>query len=108
MNFELIISKKAKTDIRDTLVYIKNTLANSKAASSLANLITIEISSLRQFPFSGTPVPDQFLADFGFRFLLINNFKAYYIVDKDTKKVTIVRFLYAGRDYESILNDDLQ
>ncbi|MCR4712979.1 MAG: hypothetical protein K5751_01205 [Treponemataceae bacterium] len=96
MNFELIISEKAKTDIRDTLAYIKNTLANSKAASSLANLITIEISSLRQFPFSGTPVPDQFLADFGFQFLLINNFKAYYIVDKDTKR--LLSFVFFMQD----------
>ena len=62
-----------------------------------------EITSLKQFPFSGTPVPDDFLADLGFRFLLIKNFKAYYIADKDTKKVTIVRFLYAGRDYEKLL-----
>ena len=107
MKFELIISETAKTDIRNTLSYIKDSLGNHKAASELADFITSEIHSLIQFPFSGTPVPDSFLADLGFRFLLIKKFKAYYIADKDKKKVTIVRFLYAGRDYESILKEEV-
>ncbi len=107
MNFELLISDKAKNDIRSSLEYIKNSLNNPRAATNLADLITQEINSLKQFPFSGTPVHEQFLSDFGFRFLLIKNFKAYYITDKESQKVTIVRFLYAGRDYENILKDEM-
>lgn len=105
--FEIIISDTAKQDIRESLFYIKNTLYNSKAASELADKIETDIASLSQFPFSGTPVPDSFLADLGFRFLLIKNYKAYYIADKDKKKVNIIRFLYAGRDYETILKTEI-
>lgn len=107
MNFNLKISENAKIDIKEILAYIKNTLGNPQAATSLADLITSEINTLKQFPFSGTPVPDTFLADLGFRFLLIKNFKAYYIADKDSKEVTIVRFLYSGRNYENILKEEI-
>ena len=85
MKFEIIIVDHAKQDIRENLAYIKNTLCNSKAATELADLIEKEISSLIQFPFSGTPVQDPFLAHYGFRFLLIKNYKVYYIADKDKK-----------------------
>ena len=105
--FEIIIADKAKQDIKETLLYIKNSLGNPKAASALADKIEYEISTLSEFPFSGTPVQDQFLADSGFRFLLIKKFKAYYIADKENNTVSIVRFLYAGRDYESILKDEI-
>ena len=89
------------------MAYIKNTLGNPQAATSLVDLIISEINTLKQFPFSGTPVPDTFLSDLGFRFLLIKNFKAYYIADKGKKEVIIVRFLYSGRDYENILKDKI-
>ena len=107
MNYKLDIADSAKADIKETLAYIKTTLSNPKAASELADLITSEIESLKKFPLSGTPVTDQFLAKYGFRFLLIKNFKAYYIADKSKKLVTIIRFLYAGRDYESILGEEV-
>ena len=104
--FELIISDSAKSDIREALSYIKNTLFNPKAAEELADMIEEEISALAQFPLSGTPVPDQFLADYGFRFLLIKNYKAYYIADKNKKTVNIIRFLHSSRDYENILKSE--
>ena len=107
MNYKLDITDSAKADIKESLAYIKNTLLNSKAATELADLITEEISSLKKFPFSGTSVTDQILADYGFRFLLVKNYKAYYIADKNKKLVTVIRFLYAGRDYESILKEEV-
>ena len=102
---ELIITESAKKDIREALSYISNVLFNKKAASELADMIEEEISMLVQFPLSGTPVPDQFLADYGFRFLLIKSYKAYYITNKRT--VTIIRFLHSSRDYENILKENI-
>ena len=105
--YSIEISESAKADIKEILSYIKDFLHNPKAASNLADLLTQEISSLAQFPFSGTPVQDRFLVNYGFRFLLVNNFKVFYIaLDRpDSKQVRIIRVLYARRDYEKILND---
>ena len=104
--FEIIIADKAKQDIKNTLVYIKENLLNPKAATELADMLESEISSLSQFPLSGTPVPDQFLSDLGFRFLLIKKYKVYYIANEDKQKVNIIRFLHASRDYENILKNE--
>lgn len=104
--FKIIIADNAKQDIKNTLAYIKDILFNPKAATELADMLESEISSLAQFPLSGTPVQDQFLADLGFRFLLIKNYKVYYIADEAKKKVNIIRFLHASRDYEAILKTD--
>ncbi|MCD7958015.1 MAG: type II toxin-antitoxin system RelE/ParE family toxin [Ruminococcus sp.] len=35
----------------------------------------------------------------------VGNYEVYYIVDKDTETVTIVRIFYGGRDVETMLND---
>ena len=105
--FDIIIANTAKQDIKNTLAYIKDTLCNHKAAMELADMIQEEISTLGIFPFSGTPILDSFLADYGFRFLLVKNYKVYYIADKENQKVSIIRFLHATRDYESILKKEV-
>ncbi|MBQ9206333.1 MAG: type II toxin-antitoxin system RelE/ParE family toxin [Treponema sp.] len=107
--YSIEISASAKSDIEEILSYIKDTLGNPKAASNLADLMTKEISALSRHPFSGTPVQDRFLANYGFRFVLIKNFKAFYIVSEngEEKTVQIVRVLYARRDYETILSEEI-
>ena len=105
--YKIEISEAAKADIKEILSYIKDSLHNPKAASNLADLLAREISSLSQHPHSGTPVQDRFLANYGFRFLLVKNFKVFYItIDQvDNNQVHIIRVLYARRDYETILNN---
>ncbi len=105
--FEIVIADIAKQDIKNNLAYINYTLCNHKAAAELADEIEKEISLLSQFPLSGTPVSDAFLADYGFRFLLIKNYKVYYVADKDKREVNIIRFLHATRDYENILKNEV-
>lgn len=107
--YKLDISETAKADIKEILSYIKNSLQNPKAATNLADLFTSEISSLARHPFSGTPVQDKFLSQYGFRYLLVKNFKFFYVVSEsdEGKTVKIVRVLYARRDYESILSEEI-
>ena len=103
------ISESAKSDIEEILTYIKVSLQNPKAATNLADLLTREISSLANHPFSGIPLQDKFLADYGFRFLLVKNFKVFYVVSeqKENKQIRIVRVLYARRDYAAILSGEV-
>lgn len=107
---KLNITDTAKADIKETLSYIKDTLCNPKAASTMADLITEEFSLLLDNPKSGPKVNDQFLAEYGFRFLLIKNYKAYYLLSEEDDNITIniIRFLYARRDFESILSEEIE
>ena len=104
---KIIISDSAKTDIKETLSYIKNTLHNPQAASNLAQQITDEFHLLIDHPKSGPLVKDKFLANYGFRFLLIKNYKAYYFLSETNEGIiiNITRFLYAARNYETILKN---
>ena len=106
--YKIEISESAEADIKEILSYIKDSLHNPMAASNLADLFVQEISSLAKHPYSGTPVQDRFLANYGFRFLLVKNFKVFYITvnQKGYKQVRIIRVLYARRDYEKILEGE--
>ncbi|MCQ2587623.1 MAG: type II toxin-antitoxin system RelE/ParE family toxin [Treponema sp.] len=106
---KLIISDSAKADIRETLTYIKETLHNPKAASTLADTITEELHLLVLHPKSGPVVNDPFLAECGIRSLLINNYRAFYSIqeESDSTTVNIIRFLYARRDFETILKNEI-
>ena len=81
--FEIIITDKAKQDIKKTLAYIKEKLFNPKAATELADMLESEISSLSLFPLSGTPVPDQFLSDFDLRPNLMDYYKRHIGVARE-------------------------
>lgn len=106
---EVVITDSAKTDIKNSISYIKDILCNQKAASNLSDEIIEEIQLLKDNPRSGPYVKDFFLANLGFRFLLIKNYKVYYLInrDKDKETIQIVRFLHSKMDYETILKNEL-
>ena len=106
---KLIISNSAKQDIQDALSYIKYTLCNPKAATNLADLITEKFELLLEQPQIGSLVSDSFLCECGIRSLLIKNYRAFYTISETENSTTIniIRLLYAKRDFEIILKNDL-
>ena len=44
----------------------------------------------------------------GMRFLPVDNFTVYYLVDNDEGKVSIVRIFYSGRDVEHIIQTGIE
>lgn len=103
--YQIHITDAATTDIKEALTYIKDRLQNPVAASNLADEISEQLSLLKEYPYVGHQLRDSFLMETGIRCLLIKNYRAFYIVSEevDKKTVTIIRFLYARREYESIL-----
>jgi len=107
---EVEITETAKKDIEECLLYIRNDLSNEKAASKLADEIVSQIELLGQHPYSGPVVQDDILAEKGIRFILIKNYKLYYIVIRTQEiiKIFIIRFLYARMDYENQIFKNFQ
>lgn len=105
---DIVISNSAKKDIESSLLYIRDVLQNPLAATKLADSIASQIDLLKQHPKSGPKVQDTFLAEQGFRFLLIKNYKLYYIIKTDGTKITIliIRFLFSKMNYEKILKTE--
>ena len=103
MNYTIHITGKAERDLNDAVDYIDYNLLNPLAADRLLEKTEAEINKLATMPKRHKIVDDPVLAAWGIRFIRINNYLAFYIVDEENKIVHLVRFLYGKRDWISIL-----
>ena len=118
MSYQVHITSTAEHDIMRAADYIEFTLKNPDAADNLLDAATEQISSLADLPQffvaekkrSRAPLPQKFclvddpvLASWGIRFVIINNYLAFYTIDEEKQTVIIVRFLYQKSNWTSIL-----
>ena len=102
-SFSAIISKDAKLDIKSASSYIEFTLHNPSATDSLLNELNKEIRALEDNPFISAVVDDPFFKPVGLRFSIIKNYLLFYTVSPQEKTITILRFLYGRRNWQTIL-----
>ena len=76
---------------------------NPDAADNLLDAATEQIGSLADLPQKFRLVDDPVLASWGIRFVIINNYLAFYTIDEEKQTVIIVRFLYQKSNWTSIL-----
>ena len=93
----------ARQDLVGIVRYISRELANPAAAERLAGELTAAAEGLRQFPYAHPAVaPIRPLAH-EYRRLRVKNYLLFYWVDEESRMVTVVRVLYARRDFEKLL-----
>lgn len=97
--FKVKIYPTAKQDLLDIVEYL-NTLS-PEAALRIYDKITAEILSLARMPERFPRPRDLALAAKGYRYLIVEKYLVFYIVEHDT--VQIRRILYGRRDYRSLL-----
>lgn len=76
---------------------------NPNAADNLLDAATEQIGSLADLPQKFHLVDDPVLASWGIRFVIINNYLAFYTIDEEKQTVIIVRFLYQKSNWTAIL-----
>lgn len=103
MNYQVHITKTAEHDIAKAADYIEFVLKNPQAADHLLDVATEKIGELTQMPEKLQLVDDPVLAGWGIRFIMVNNYLAFYTIDEDKKVVIIVRFLYQKSNWNTIL-----
>lgn len=86
--------------------YIEFTLFNPQAADDLLDKADQEIGSLTELPYTHQLVNDPFLNALGIRFVMVNDYIAFFLIDEEEKTVYIVRFLYEKRNWMQILKDE--
>jgi plasmid stabilization system protein ParE len=106
MNYNIHITFKAERDLGEAADYIEFNLRNSQSADDLLDKAAEEINSLSSMPQRFRLVDDPVLASWGIRFITVNNYLAFYIIDEDSHTVHILRFLYAKRNWISILQNE--
>lgn len=107
MSYQVHITFTAEHDIMCAADYIKFTLKNSDAAVNLLDAVTEQIGSLADLPQKFRLVDDPVLAGWGIRFVIINNYLAFYTINEEKQTVIIVRFLYQKSNWTSILRQGL-
>ncbi len=101
--YKIVVTDPAQKDLQNAVSYISNELKNKQAAINLLDLVEDTVKSLTDMPERYAVVDDEILSRGGFRFIQIKNYLLFYIVRKDIQTVVIQRFLYARRDWMSIL-----
>ena len=103
MNYQLLITSTAEHDIMRAVDYIEFVLKNPQAADNLLDTVSKQIGTLSEFPQKFRIVDDPVLASWEIRFVIINNYLAFYTINEEKQTVIVVRFLYKKRNWYSIL-----
>jgi plasmid stabilization system protein ParE len=98
-------TEPAEADLLDTLKYITDVLKAPSAASRLLINIEEQVKILKTSPFCCALVDDEYLCVKGIRSLLVKNYQVFYIIKEDEKIVSIIRILYARRDWVFLLKN---
>lgn len=105
MSYQIHITSTAERDIMGAVDYIEFNLKNPDAADHLLDEATKQINSLSDLPEKFRLADDPVLASWGIRFVIVNNYLAFYTIDEDRKLVIVVRFLYQKSNWNTILRN---
>jgi plasmid stabilization system protein ParE len=105
--FTLTFSSKINDDILSSIGYIKNTLQAPMAAENHVEELIKSFEKLKENPYSGPSVHDEYLASQEIRFIMVKNYILIYYIDEKNKEVFLYRFMYARRDWINILTKEL-
>ena len=89
----------AENDLAEILIYIA--ADNPTAAEKLANTIERRLGRLQKHPHSGHIPADHRIAQMGYRYLVIENYLVFYVVE--STEVFIHRIIHGARDYKELL-----
>ena len=103
MNYDILYSPEALEDLRSIYKYIAFELQASESAEGQVKRIRSAIRKLDTFPEGHSRVDWDPWSAMGMRFLPVDNFIVYYMVDNVDRKVQVVRIFYGGRDIEHII-----
>ena len=106
MNYQLHITKNAEQDLMNAADYIEFTLLNPQAADDLLDKAEEVIGDLASLPQRNKLIEDPVLKAWGIRFILVNNYIAFYTIAEETKTVHILRFVYGKRNWLQLLKSE--
>lgn len=103
-SYSVVYSPEAIDDLREVYSYIAFTLLAPETAEKQLNRIRKEIRSLDFMPSRYALVEWEPWQSMEMHKVPVDNFVVYYIVDDDSRIVTVIRIFYGGRDVANIVN----
>ena len=105
MIYEVIITDQANTDLRGIYEYITFELLSPDNAAGQLDRLEEHILGLEEFPEKYRLYGNEPWHSRGLRVMPVDNYLVFYIPDKDTGIVTVIRVMYEGRNVENQLNN---
>jgi plasmid stabilization system protein ParE len=103
MSYNIHITAAAERDLIRAADHIEFVLKNPKAADDLLDEAEKQVNSLSDFPEKFQLVDDPILASWGIRFVIVNNYLAFYKISEDENLIIVVRFLFQKSNWNAIL-----
>ena len=103
--FEVTISEQAEQDLRGIFEYIAFELLAPENANSQLTRLELAIEKLESFPEKHRRYEREPWRSRNLRVMPVDNYCVFYILDKETMTVVVIRVIYGGRDIEKQLND---
>ena len=101
-----VYSDEALEDLDGIYTYIAVELQEKRIAANLIKRIRKEIRGLEPFSEMFQLVDWEPWHSEGVRRMLVGNYSVYYLPDRNSNSVKIIRVFYSGRDVEHIINGE--
>jgi toxin ParE1/3/4 len=99
MDYQVVLSGSARSDIRDIVRYIS--VEDPQQGLSFGRFLLRHARSLGQFPLRGRAVPE--FEDENIRELIAKAYRIVYRLNHDEHLIEVIRFWHAGRGTPEIL-----
>ena len=106
MIYSVKISKQAENDLRSIYEYIAFELQSLQNAQGQIGRLESNILKLKELPERFSVFEKEPWKSRNLRVMPVDNYLVFYIPDKLTKTVNILRVMYGGRDTEKQLNQN--
>ena len=106
MKYTIFIAKKAEEDLGKIFEYLAYKVMAGENAVRQLNRIQTAIESLDEMPLRNRVYDKEPWKTRNLRIMPVDNYLVFYIPDKLTKTVNILRVMYGGRDTEKQLNQN--
>lgn len=107
MIYEVITTEQADADLRGIYEYIAFELLSPDNAAGQMDRLEEHIIGLEKFPEKFRPYEKEPWHSRGLRVMPVDNYLVFYIPDKDAGIVSVIRVMYAGRDVDNQLNQNI-
>ena len=104
MIYSVKISTQAEEDLKGIFEYIAFDLMSLQNANAQLSRLESDILKLKEMPERFRLYEKEPWLSRGLRVMSVDNYLVFYIPDKETKTVTVIRVMYGGRDVEKQLN----
>ncbi len=97
--YEVLLSIKAKEDLKSIVFYIKNNLNEPSIAKKYAKVIKEEIISLSYFPQRNAIIDEETIKNLKMRKIVVKNYITFYRMNEENNIVSIERILYGASNW---------